>query len=86
MAAAPSFTQMDTDKRFETLFEALRPKATRSRAESWSADDGTRAARISRSGKRLSLIFDDRVTPAFGEFVMDRLQTLYEDYKAKRGS
>ncbi len=31
---------------------------------------------------KLSVTFDDRVTPGFGEFVQARLQALYDDYRA----
>jgi ParB family transcriptional regulator, chromosome partitioning protein len=79
---APSFLSQESDKRFETLFTSLRDKAPRNRSESWAAEDGTRAARFSRSGKKLTLMFDDRVAPAFGDFVKSRLQTLYEEYRA----
>lgn len=80
-----SFRELDTDKRFETLYDRLRVKEMRSRPETWSAEDGTRVARIMRSGKKLTLTFDDRVVPQFGDFVRERLQLLYEEYKAGSG-
>jgi ParB family chromosome partitioning protein len=79
---APTFRALDTDKRFETLAESLREKTSRARAETWSAKDGTHAAKVSRAGKRLTLIFDDRVAPRFGDFVRERLQTLYDEFEA----
>lgn len=82
IVAATSFATMDTDKRFEALHGKLREKSQRTPAETWSAADGTRAARVSRSGKKLTLIFDDRIAPAFGEFISARLQSLYDEYKA----
>ena len=83
--AVPSFAQLGTDKRFEALYDELRVKSARTRPESWSAEDGTRAARVIRNGKKLSLTFDDRVAPQFGDFVRERLQALYDEYKAGRG-
>ncbi len=82
IVAEAAFLLLDTDKRFESLHTRLRAKADRSRPESWSAKDGTRAARLSRSGNRLTMTFDDRVAPAFGDFVRARLQGLYDEYKA----
>jgi ParB family chromosome partitioning protein len=82
IVAEPTFALLDTDKRFETLHSRLRAKAERSRPESWNAEDGTRAARVLRSGSKLTLMFDDRVAPAFGDFVKGRLQALYNEYKA----
>lgn len=85
VVADTSFALMDTDKRFETLHGKLRAKASRERAETWSAADGTRPARIARSGKNVSVTFDDRVAPMFGDFVKARLQALYDEYKASSG-
>ena len=84
--AMPSFAQLGTDKRFEALYDELRVKSERGPdRKSWSAEDGTRAARVIRTGKKLTLTFDDRVAPQFGDFVRERLQALYDEYKAGRG-
>jgi len=82
MVKAPTFNALDTDKRFEALAACLREKTSRARAENWAAKDGTHAAKVSRVGKRLTLTFDDRVAPRFGDFVRERLQTLYDEFKA----
>ena len=77
-----SFAELDTDKRFEALYDGLRVREARARSETWSAEDGTHAARVMRSGKKLTLTFDDRVAPQFGDFIRERLQVLYDEYKA----
>ncbi len=79
------FLTADSDKRFELLKAYLSEPETRARAETWNASDGTRAARFSRSGSKLALVFDDRAAPHFGDFVRSRLQSLYDEYKAGRG-
>jgi ParB family chromosome partitioning protein len=86
MVKDPAFVVFDTDKRFETLAAGLRQKSSRVRAETWSASDGTHAAKVARTGKKLTLVFDDRVAPKFGDFVKDRLQLLYEEFKAGNSS
>ncbi len=78
------FRSRDSDRRFEALVSALRSKATRARAETWSARDGVHAAKLVRSGRRLTLSFDDRVAPRFGDFVREKLQSLYDEYKASQ--
>lgn len=80
----PQFKAQGSDQRFEALMSALRTKASRARAETWSSDDGTHAAKVTRSGRKLTVIFDDRVTPHFGEFVRERLQRLYDEYRSIR--
>lgn len=79
---APTFGTLDTDKRFEALAAGVREKTTPARVEAWAAADGTQAAKVSRAGKKLTLTFDDRVAPKFGDFVKERLQMLYDEFKA----
>ena len=82
MLKAPTFRALHTDKRLQDIPDGLREKTSRARADTWSAKDGTHAAKVSRAGKRLTLTFDDRVAPKFGDFVRDRLQALYDEFKA----
>ncbi|GLK74274.1 plasmid partitioning protein RepB [Ancylobacter dichloromethanicus] len=79
---AAGFQDLESDKRFESIVSAIRTTATRSRPEPWSATDGTHAARVMRNGKKTTLTFDDRVAPRFGDFVREKLQSLYDEYKA----
>jgi ParB family chromosome partitioning protein len=83
ITAEPAFAELDTDARFETVMRNLRSRAVRERAEAWISDDGTHAARISRTGKKLTLVFDDRVAPRFGDFIRQRLASLYAEYKVQ---
>jgi ParB family chromosome partitioning protein len=80
---SPAFGAMDTDRRFEAVAAGVRASVTRTRGEAWTAADGTQAAKVSRSGKKLTLSFDDRVAPKFGDFVRERLQKLYDEFKAR---
>ena len=82
----PTFAALDSDKRFEAIAAMLRTKAVRARAQTWSSNDGTHAAKVARTGKRLTLTFDDRIAPQFGEFVKERLQSLYDEYKTRNPS
>lgn len=83
---APEFKDLDSDKRFERLISALRMKSPRAASQTWSASDGTHAAKIGRSGKKLVVTFDDSITPQFGDFIEQRLQSLYDEYKSLRRS
>jgi ParB family transcriptional regulator, chromosome partitioning protein len=86
LVAEAGFAALGTDARFERLIRSLRSRPQRARAEPWVSDDGTHAARVSRSGRRLTLTFDDRVAPRFGDFVQEKLQALYAQYKAANAS
>lgn len=78
----PGFQELASDGRFESLVGVLRTSPTRARPETWSAADGTHAAKVMRSGRKTTLTFDDRVAPRFGEFVREKLQSLYDEYKS----
>lgn len=84
IVAMADFEALDSDKRFLNVYDGLRAKNTRSRPEFWNASDGTRATQIAKNGKRMTLSFDDRVAPEFGNFVRSRLQDLYDAYKKER--
>lgn len=77
------FAALGTDQRFEALYSSLKAKASRARSEPWTAKDGTRLVRITDTDKKLTLVFDKRIAPNFGEFVQDRLQQLYEEFKGR---
>ena len=81
-ASFASSTPISGSKRFTTVCGS---RNARNRSEIWSAEDGTRAARVMRYGKKLTLTFDDRVAPQFGDFIRERLQALYDEYKAGGG-
>lgn len=80
----PGFGAHESDKRFEILAAALRTKSDRAGAEVWAAADGTQAAKVMRSGKKMTLTFDDRTAPQFGDYVRAQLQRLFDDYKASQ--
>ena len=62
---------LDTDKRFATRSLRLAPRKPEApRPTTWTDDDGKNiAAKIARAGKKLTLTFDERAAPAFGDFV-----------------
>ncbi|MDH7798896.1 MULTISPECIES: plasmid partitioning protein RepB [unclassified Beijerinckia] len=80
------FLSLESDKRFEKVVDGLRAKPTRTRPETWVARDGTHAAKITRAGRKLSLTFDDRVAPNFGDFVETKLEALFDEYRAENPS
>lgn len=80
------FASLDSDKRFEALLSDIKTRPARVQSENWSTADGTQAARISRGSKRLTMVFDDRTAPKFGDYVKGRLQALYDEFKAENSS
>ncbi|MDF2119285.1 plasmid partitioning protein RepB [Roseiarcaceae bacterium H3SJ34-1] len=84
IAGSADFAAMDSDQRFEFLHKSLSPKRPQSEQEVWSAKDGTKVARLSRGSTKISMTFDNRVAPDFGDFVKSRLQDLFDEYRARK--
>jgi ParB family transcriptional regulator, chromosome partitioning protein len=76
------FLMLATDQRFSKVLEALRSPAERGKApEIWLAKDGRKVARVQRGSERLVLAFDEKVAPAFGDFVLRELDSLLAAYE-----
>lgn len=80
------FSDADSDKRFLSVYSLLRGKAPPKRAETIVATDGNAIGELSRSGRKLVLSFDGKALPEFGDFVRDRLDALYAEFKSTRTS
>lgn len=92
MISDPDFGAMDSDARFEALHsklaEAGRAPARRApRAKvakrTWTAGGGRIKGVIGRSGKAYSISLTAKDSAAFGGFLSDRLDTLYDEFLAQ---
>jgi len=84
LISTQTFLDLETNQRFEALRRELSRRTERATPKPIIAADGARIARIVRSTPRLSLAFDDRATPNFGEFVASRLVALYDEFRAAK--
>jgi ParB family chromosome partitioning protein len=79
------FLSLDSDARFATLFDALRPpQEGAATAEVWTVRDGRAVARIERGSHRFVLALDERVAPAFGDYILKELGTLFAAYERSK--
>ena len=82
------FVAADSDARFAKLFKlatGVAPKPAQ-KAKSWTTPQGKRVARIEHGADRTSLIFDEKLVPAFGAFIANQLDRLYDQWtKAGKG-
>jgi ParB family chromosome partitioning protein len=75
----------DSDARFlKALAVAMEKSSDGSRGEIWKRPDGATLARISRDPKATTLRFDEKLEPDFGTFVVERLDDLYKEFRARR--
>lgn len=76
------FRTSDSDTRFSLVLKAvLKPAVRPSKSvKAWSMPKGKKAAVIQKDTGRTALIFDEKLVPAFGEFVADQLDRLYAQF------
>jgi ParB family chromosome partitioning protein len=82
LLSSQPFVAATTDDRFAMVLSAVtvRPvKATK--ATTWTAADGKKIAKVERAGDRFILALDEKVAPAFGDFVLDKLPELYDAFR-----
>jgi ParB family transcriptional regulator, chromosome partitioning protein len=84
LTSSDGFLTTDSDGRFALLIRGLQhPRPTKPiQADSWSTKDGRRAAAITHAPNRTVLAFDDALVPDFGDFLVSRLDRLYEEFLA----
>lgn len=77
------FLSLDSDLRFTRLLEVLRPAVEHKKTqETWVAKDGRKVARVQRGTERVVLAFDEKVAPAFGDYVLGQLDALLAAYES----
>ncbi|WP_046866972.1 plasmid partitioning protein RepB [Microvirga massiliensis] len=81
--AGENFASLIADARFDALYGLVKVKSARPTTEPWTAKDGLRVAKVTRSPKNFSLSFDEKVAPEFGEFVLEKLEDLYTEFKTR---
>ena len=82
----PEYRAADTDTRFGQLYAALLPKKPAAAPEVWSARDGRELARVARAKDRMTLAFDEKSNPEFGDFVLSRLPDLHAEFERSKRS
>ncbi|MBX9910447.1 MAG: plasmid partitioning protein RepB [Beijerinckiaceae bacterium] len=81
---APEFKLLHSDQRFLSLYNSLRAKAEPRQAETILSSDGQTIGEFRRSGRKLLLAFDNKAVPEFGDFVRDKLESLYAEFQSTR--
>ena len=81
MLDEPALQAMDSDHRFQALWLRLadRAKAT-PRTDVWMTPKGRRGGHVERGNGRTALVFNEKIVPAFADFVASRLQTLFDEF------
>ncbi|WP_036279936.1 plasmid partitioning protein RepB [Methylocystis sp. ATCC 49242] len=81
---APDFLALESDQRFRQAHAVARPSIERPRFENWTTAEGAKFAKIVQNAEKISVTIDRRVVPEFGDYILERLQSLYEEFKSRR--
>lgn len=76
------FSALTSEMKFDAVYSLVKAKSSKASAEPWATADGLRIAKVTRTSKNLSLTFDEREAPNFGEFVLSRLDALFAEFKS----
>ena len=74
------FRASDSDTRFTQVMDALIAKRKSAKPETVTSADGRKLAKVQRSPKVISLNFDEKASPAFGDFVIGQLARLHHEF------
>lgn len=81
IALSPEFQLLDSDERFKRVVASIKPQPGQSQTENWLTAKGESLARVTQNDERVSLTIDRRKSPAFADFVLNRLRELYQEFE-----
>jgi len=82
--SSPDFSASDSDGRFRRVYGLVKPRAEKTRFENWTTAGGAKYAKIVQNSEKMSVTINRRLAPGFSEFLLERLQSLYEEFEAER--
>lgn len=88
LLASDKFNAASSDDRFGMVLSVAaareRRTAREAKAMPWTGRDGKKVATINKSAGRFILSVDEKIAPAFGDFVLDRLPDLYDAFRQSK--
>jgi ParB family chromosome partitioning protein len=82
--ADDSVARLPSEERFKSILEFLKPKADPKKTGILSTESGQKLAKIVETDQRLDISIDRRQAPEFAAFVLEHLQTLFEEHRSKQ--
>ena len=81
----PGFQNLDdSDARFARVFEAAAPRVRRQpKAKVWTDSSGRKLVRIERAADRFTLSIDEKLEPAFGEYLLEQLPEILAAFQRR---
>ena len=80
--SATEVQALESDKRYEIAYKVLTTKEIATPAtDQWVSADGVRVAKYTQAERKFSLVIDEKSAPEFGQFLIEKMQGLYEEFK-----
>ncbi len=79
-----SVEKLPSEEKFKSILEFLKPKAEPKKTGVLSTQNGQKLAKIVETDNRVDISIDRRQAPEFAAFVLDHLQALFEEHRAKQ--
>lgn len=73
-----------SEQRFKALLQHVKPRPKKPKADIWARRTGGRLAKVTNSDAKVEIIIDRQEAPDFADFVIDRLQQLFEEHRSQR--
>jgi ParB family chromosome partitioning protein len=84
IVGSADFPAGDSDQRFRRIIGLVKPRAERTRFENWTTPQGAKFAKIIENSEKVSVTINRRLVPGFSEFLLERIQSLYEEFESRR--
>jgi ParB family chromosome partitioning protein len=81
--SAAELPNLASEERFKALLAHLKPRPKKAKADVWATRSGARLAKVTHNDAKVEVIIDRKEAPEFASFVLDRLQSLFEEHCSK---
>ncbi len=84
LVGSEDFRKASSDERFALASAALLKRAERARPETWIGPDGQQVVQVTRTRQSSVLTVDERIAPAFTDFLLQRIPDLFDAYRREQ--
>ena len=83
----PDFVLLRSDDRFIKLYETLKTKTPSEKfTRVWTAPTGVKPLKITETNSKVTFVFDRKAADDFASFVEERMDALFDEYRARKTS
>jgi ParB family chromosome partitioning protein len=83
LALSPEVRALESDQRFRRVYSSIKPRPDKTRSDTWVTPDGAKFAKIVQNADKVSVTINRRIVPDFSDFILERLQSLYDEFKSR---